>query len=83
MGQTWGDMERAWGDNESWLGATMNPGLGRHGTDMGRQWCCGFEADSPGLRLHNVMCFLIVCRFASNHQQLHRCVSERIATLHM
>ena len=92
MERTWGGMERTWGGNDAGLGRHetdmgrhgTGTDMGRHGTgtDLGRQ-CCGFEADSPGLRLHNVMCFLTVCRFTSNHQQLHRCVSERVATLHM
>ena len=56
----WGDMERVWGDSD--------PGLGRQWTGLGRQWYCAFGADSPGLQLHNMICFLTICRCTSNHQ---------------
>ena len=65
------------------LGATMN-GLGA--TVMlawGDSGVVLLELILLACSFHSVMFFLTVCRFTSNHQQLHRCVSESIATLHM
>ena len=58
------------------LGAAMNPGLDDSSV-------VPLELILLAYSFHSVVFFLTVCRFTSYHQQLHRCVSERVATLHM